>query len=80
MKVKGRVGPKGQVVIPKELRDEFKISPGDEVSFDVREETILIYPSFDPGKVVDNLLNVVKNKSRLPKKIDWDELYYSQFR
>ena len=79
MKVKGRVGPKGQVVIPKELRDEFKISPGDEVSFDVGEGTILIYPSLDPEKAVDGLLNVVKNKSRLPKQIDWDELYYSQF-
>ena len=28
-----RVGPKGQVVIPKHLRDEFGIEPGDEVEF-----------------------------------------------
>ncbi|MEI6624131.1 MAG: AbrB/MazE/SpoVT family DNA-binding domain-containing protein [Actinomycetes bacterium] len=28
-----RVGPKGQVVIPKELRDQLGIAPGDRMDF-----------------------------------------------
>lgn len=80
MKMKGRVGPKGQVVIPKELREEFKIFPGAEVTFDAGEGTILIYPRIDPKKFVDEYIGLVKKKEKAPAKIDWDELYYSQFK
>jgi AbrB family looped-hinge helix DNA binding protein len=39
-----RVGPKGQVVIPKELRDELGIEPGDEVSFWRHEDHVALRP------------------------------------
>lgn len=40
-----RVGPKGQVVIPKELRDELGIEPGDEVSFWLHDDHVAVRPS-----------------------------------
>jgi AbrB family looped-hinge helix DNA binding protein len=40
-----RVGPKGQVVIPKELRDELSIEPGDEVSFWLDGDHVSLRPA-----------------------------------
>jgi AbrB family looped-hinge helix DNA binding protein len=37
-----RVGPKGQVVIPKDLRDQLGIQPGDEVSFEREGDYVLV--------------------------------------
>ncbi len=43
-----RVGPKGQVVIPKELRDELGIEPGDEVSFWRHGDHVAVRPAVRP--------------------------------
>lgn len=40
-----RVGAKGQVVIPKELRDELGIEPGDEVTFWRHEDHLAMRPA-----------------------------------
>jgi AbrB family looped-hinge helix DNA binding protein len=40
-----RVGPKGQVVIPKELRDELGIHPGDEVTFWLDDDHVAVRPT-----------------------------------
>ena len=39
-----RIGPKGQVVIPKALRDELGIDPGDEVAFSIEDGAVLVEP------------------------------------
>jgi AbrB family looped-hinge helix DNA binding protein len=39
-----KVGPKGQVVIPKKFRDELGIEPGDEVVVSLSENGVLIQP------------------------------------
>jgi len=40
-----RVGAKGQVVIPKALRDELGIEPGDEVAFWRHEDHVALRPA-----------------------------------
>jgi AbrB family looped-hinge helix DNA binding protein len=40
-----RVGAKGQVVIPKELRDELGIEPGDEVTFWRQDDHVAVRPA-----------------------------------
>jgi antitoxin PrlF len=39
-----RVGPKGQVVIPKVMRDHLGILPGDEVDFTLENDAVRIEP------------------------------------
>jgi AbrB family looped-hinge helix DNA binding protein len=39
-----RVGPKGQVVIPKALRDQLGIVPGDEVDFALEDGVVRVEP------------------------------------
>lgn len=40
-----RVGTKGQVVIPKELREELGIEPGDEVDFWIEGNHVAVRPA-----------------------------------
>lgn len=46
-----RVGTKGQVVIPKAIRDQIGIRPGDEVSFDLEGEEIRIRRADDVAAI-----------------------------
>jgi AbrB family looped-hinge helix DNA binding protein len=39
-----RVGPKGQVVIPKVIRDQLGIAPGDEVDFSLEGDAVVVEP------------------------------------
>jgi AbrB family looped-hinge helix DNA binding protein len=54
-----RVGPKGQVVIPKELRDRLGISSGDEVDFSLDGDAVRVEPA-RPGATLRGSLAGLK--------------------
>jgi AbrB family looped-hinge helix DNA binding protein len=47
----GRIGAKGQVVIPKALRDRVSLHPGDEVDFELRDEGIVLVARRAPARL-----------------------------
>lgn len=73
-----KVGEKGQVVIPKPIRDRFNIHPNTKLVFDVEEEKIILKKQIGL-KVFEDFINAVKKKKSFPEKVDWDKEYYSQF-
>ena len=76
MKIPRKIGPKGQIVIPKIIRDYLHIKPGDMVVMEVREGEIVIIPGKSPREFVEDFCSVVKEK--LTEKIDMERLIESE--
>lgn len=53
-----RVGPKGQVVLPKRIRDRLGIRPGDEVEVSAEGQEVRIRPSPPAPERVRGVLRV----------------------
>lgn len=67
MYVTRKVGPKGQVVIPEELRNQHGIAPGTPVYFDTDGERIIIRRQKDPAQAVQDFLKVRESAPNLAK-------------
>jgi len=46
-----RIGAKGQVVIPKALRERANLHPGDAVEFELRGDELVLLPGRDPDRL-----------------------------
>ncbi len=68
MQLKRTVGEKGQIVIPKDIRDYTGIKPGSEVVFEVKEKEIVIKSQKSGREFVEDFCNVPKIKKRLSVK------------
>lgn len=77
MKLRSKVGPKGQAVIPKEVRDLLGIAPGDEVVFEVSKNEAKIRPAGAKSTVSD-LVEVVPRSAKLSRDVDVKKLILSE--
>lgn len=78
MKLKTKVGPKGQIVIPKPIRDRLRVKPDDIVLFDIDRERIVVekVPE-DPLGVISDINQKFGMKS---SELVWgDKLYEEVF-
>jgi AbrB family looped-hinge helix DNA binding protein len=78
LRLKSKIGPKGQVVVPKPIRDAFGFTPGNEVDFQIERDSVVLKPSAGKDAISD-FINAVE-KRPAPEKIDWDEIHYSQIK
>ena len=76
MIIKRKVGPKGQVVIPKDVRKLLNIKPGSEILIEIRENDIVIRSAL---KDQDFFEKFIKTPKKLAKKIDLKQIYDKQY-
>ncbi len=65
IELKVRLGPKGQVVIPKIFRDNYKLYPRNEVIITAEEDGVLIKKQDD--NLIEKLREIAKEATRKRK-------------
>ncbi len=76
MIIKRKVGPKGQVVIPKDARELLNIKPGSEILIEIGENEIIIRLAI---KNQDFLEKFIETPRKLTKKVDFKKIYDDQY-
>jgi AbrB family looped-hinge helix DNA binding protein len=79
IKIGAKVGAKGQVVIPKPIREQFHINSDTELIFDVEKEKITLQKKKSGLDILADFVNAAKSKKKFPENADWDKDHYSQF-
>lgn len=75
LELEATIGQRGQVVIPKPIRDAYDLRPGSTVRFALEGDQIVIRGNDDS---LDEYLGAIEKRPE-PEDIDWDEHYATRF-
>ena len=70
-----KVGPKGQVVIPRAMRKALKIEPGSKVSFRLEDDRLVLRkPAFDAVAVFERIAKEINYNKEIDPHAYEEEL------
>ena len=78
MRIVRDVGEKGQVVIPKDIREMLGIDKSKRVVFEVEKNKITLESENDPIAIVEDFFNTPKIEKKLSTK-DLKKIYEEQY-
>lgn len=61
----GKISKKGQIVIPKEIREMFGIQPGDALIFNIQENKIVI------EKIQEKMSDILENSKPVENSLEF---------
>jgi len=75
--MKRKLGPKGQVVIPKDIREKLSLTEGVILNFQIEDDTIMVKPEPSAEEFVERFLSVKGKKLR--KRVDWKSILDDEY-
>lgn len=85
MIVKRTVGARGQVVLPKDVREQYGFREGTEIAFETRENEVVIKSAKTPQEIVEEFCSSSRKIKIKGDPVKWikkrlDEQYEEEYR